>query len=357
MRTRPSRVRCSRSRRDGQAHALGQVPTWGFTDAKFQAAWSEPGSSTGTGVRVAILDTGVDATFYSPDLVGHFVASPGADIINAVNPNNPTQGVTSDPNGHGTHVAGILAANNNTQGVVGGAPGVTIVPVRVLNSSGSGAYSVVAAGILWAADRSKGNASVISMSLGGPDDGGLVGAALATVEDPANPQYTHPVVVIAAGNTGCAMPSFPAAYAGTNPYQPVSTHAGLRQVLAVSALCKPGITGSCPTASPFPADPFKLAVYSSLAWNGSGAPTGITAPGTDINSTLPWGSYGVKSGTSMATPFVAAAAALVVAHCPADTSTQVVTRLETAARDLGPAGPDKLYGFGMVDADNAVKGC
>jgi subtilisin/minor extracellular protease Epr len=59
----------------------------------------------------------------------------------------------------------------------------------------------------------------------------------------------------------------------------------------------------------------------------------------------------------MATPFVAAAAALVVAHCPADTSTGVVSRLEQSAHDLGPSGVDKLYGFGIVDADAAVESC
>jgi subtilisin family serine protease len=342
---------------DGTVHALTQTPTWGFTDATFPTAWTEPTASTGTGIRVAILDTGVDATH--PDLTGHFdLPAMMPDMVNSSDLNNPTLVPDSDPHGHGTHVSGIVAATDNTQGVVGGAPGVTLVPVRVLNSVGNGSYSNVAAGILWAADVSKGNARVISMSLGGSDDGGTVGAALATIEDPTNAQYTHPVVVIAAGNTGCATPSYPAIYAGTNPYQPVTApHTGFRQVLTVSAVCKPGTTGSCPTANPFPTDAYRLATFSSLAWNGSGAATGITAPGVEINSTWPGGTYNVLSGTSMATPFVAAAAALVFAHCSADTSTQVVARLENSADDLGPVGPDKLYGFGMLDADNAVKGC
>ena len=344
---------------DGEVHALAETPTWGFTDANFATAWTEPTATTGTGVRVAVLDTGVLAGH--PDLSGHFDATPGADFTASTT--TPTLGVTTDPNGHGTHVSGILAATaGNNAGVEGGAPGVTLVPVRVLDSSGAGSYATVAAGILWAADKTKGNARVLSMSLGGGDDGDTVGAALATIEDPANTQYTHPAVVIAAGNSGCQATSYPAAYAGPNKYEPALTKTGFAQVIAVSALCKPGTTGSCPSANPFPSDAWRLATFSSLAWNVSG--NGIAAPGTEINSTWPSGDqgvvadYNILSGTSMATPFVAAAAALVTAHCgSAETGAQVVARLEASAHDLGPAGVDKLYGSGMVDADNAVKGC
>src|SRR5207248_121438 len=127
--------------------------------------------------------------------------------------------------------------------------------------------------------------------------------------------YTHPVITVAAGNSSCTTPEFPASLGATVP-----------QVLAVSALCKVGTTSLCPSATPWPADgPYKLATYSSLAWSGSGNPSGITAPGTQINSTLPGNSYGVLSGTSMATPFVAAAAALVIAHCGPLSSTYTAT--------------------------------
>jgi serine protease len=326
---------------DGEVHALTETPTWGFTDAKFQAAWAESGSSDGTGIRVAVLDTGVLGSH--EDLTGHFDATPGADFT--VSTTTPTLGVTTDPNGHGTHVSGIVAATyNNSVGVVGGAPGVTLVPVRVLGSGGSGSYAAVAAGILWAADKTKGNASVISMSLGGGGTDPGVVAAVTTVEDLTNSNYTHPVITVAAGNSSCATPSFPASLSST-----------FAQVLAVSALCKPGTTSRCTTANPFPSDAWRLADFSSLARNGSG--NGIAAPGVGIISTWNDGAYKSLDGTSMATPFVAAGAALVVAHCPSDTAAQVVARLEASATDLGPAGVDKLYGYGMLDADNAVKGC
>ena len=330
---------------DGEVQAFAEAPTWGFLDSGFSTAWGDP-ATNGTGVRVAELDTGIDTAH--PDLTGHFDGT-GADIVLAIDKANPPV-ATTDPSssGHGTHVAGIVAASaGNGIGVAGGAPGVTLVPVRVLGSSGSGSYSDVAAGILWAADVAKGNTTVITMSLGGKSSSAAVSEAIATVGDLTNPNYTHPVITVAAGNSACTTPSFPASLAPTTP-----------QMLPVSALCKVGTTGSCPTATPWPANlPYKLATYSSRAWSGLGTPTGISAPGTEIMSTLPGGNYGKLSGTSMATPFVAAAAALVQQHCPGDTAAQVVHRLEISARDLGPVGPDSLYGYGRLDPAAAVLGC
>jgi subtilisin family serine protease len=334
---------------DGEVQALAETPTWGFTDSGFTSAWGISATNTGTGVRVAELDTGVNTTH--PDLSGHFTG-PSADIVSASDTSNPPTD-TADPStsGHGTHVAGIVAATDNEIGVVGGAPTVTVVPVRVLGTSGSGSYSDVAAGIYWAADVTKGDAQVITMSLGGKTSDPAVIQAIADVEDTNNANYTHPVITVAAGNSACTTPLFPSSLANSTP-----------QMLSVSALCKVGTTSSCPSSTPWPADlPYKLATYSSRAWSGTGTPTGISAPGTQINSTLPTTvaptGYGELSGTSMATPFVAAAAALVVQHCPSDTAAQVVSRLESSADDLGPAGVDTLYGYGKLDAAAAVASC
>ena len=341
---------------DGEVHATAQSEAWGFTDDGFRAAWAAA-SETGTGVRVAVLDTGVDATH--PDLVGHFdPVLPGLDLVNRCTNSSgvsvPTPGVTTDPNGHGTHVSGIIAAADDTQGVVGGAPGVTLVPVRVLNSAGNGSYSAVASGLLWAADKSGGNAAVISMSLGGGSDSGVVGAALATIEDPTNSSYTHPVVVIAAGNSSGSAPEFPAVYAGDNLYQPA-----LPQVLAVGALCKPGFVLAPRTSDECASTTGTIAVFSSHPWIGTGAPTGVSAPGTSILSDWPGGGTKVESGTSMATPLVAALAALVTAKCsgPAYGATQVVAHLENTATDLGVTGPDPVYGYGGIDPAAATAAC
>ena len=335
---------------DGEVHAFAETPTWGFVDSRFSTAW---GTSTGTGVRVAELDTGIDTTH--PDLTGHFTGG-SADIVSASDKANPPAD-TGDPStsGHGTHVAGILAATSNSIGVVGGAPNITLVPVRVLGSNGAGDYSDVAAGILWAADVTKGNAAVITMSLGGSTSSDVVAQAIADVENPSNANYTHPVITVAAGNSSCSTPKFPASLASSTP-----------QMLSVSALCKVGTTASCPSATPWSGDlPYKLATYSSKAWSGTGTPTGIAAPGSDIRSTVPNSAdndgtvdgYKELSGTSMATPFVAAAAALVRQHCPGDTAAQIVSRLESSADDIGPAGVDTLYGYGRLDAAAAVADC
>ena len=323
---------------DAKVHALGQTETWGFTAVGFRAAWSVPTATTGAGVRVAVLDTGVDAGH--PDLAGRVVN--GEDFVNRDGSGNPTSGATDDPNGHGTHVAGVVAADDNTIGVVGGAPGVTIVPGRVLDASGTGKFSDVAAAILWAADPAGGNARIINLSLGGPSST-VVDAAVETAEH--DPAYDHAVVVAAAGNSACSTPLSPASAPGA---------------LAVAALCQTGTPTSCPSTSPFPADPYQLATFSSRA------PDGVAAPGVKINSTFPPArdtsdgtadGYTVLSGTSMATPFVAAVAALVVAHCPSDSADAVIHRIQVSARDLGPPGHDSLYGYGAVDADNAVAGC
>jgi serine protease len=334
---------------DNEVHALDtQTETWGFTDTGFRASWTEaaPTPTSGTGIRVAVLDTGVDATH--PDVEGHFDAVPGLDLVNLCqNPATqmvPTPGVTTDPNGHGTHVSGIIAASDNGFGVVGGAPGVTLVPVRVLGTGGSGSYSDVAAGILWAADKTKGNASVISMSLGGGNDGGVISSAIATVE--SDPAYTHPVILVAAGNNSASAPEYPAVYASTYP-----------EVLPVAALCKPNFPSS--TTDRCSSSTETIASFSSHPWSGSGLQTGVSAPGVAINSTYPGGTYTTLSGTSMATPFVAALAALLVAHCPADTPSQIVARIEqvAATHDLGAPGVDTTYGYGQIDAETSVEAC
>jgi subtilisin family serine protease len=238
----------------------------------------------------------------------------------------------------------------------------------VLDANGNGSFADVAKGILWAADSSKGNASVISMSLGarsGTNDGGVVGQAIQCVEDPTNNHYTHPVFVIAAGNDGNShSPDYPAAYGGTNQFFPPSP-----QVLAVAAVCQTGTPHYCPTPGVSP-QPYQAATFSNQPWNGVGSATGVAAPGVDINSTWPYGDkdltsglpilsdYAVLSGTSMATPFVTAVAALLVAHCGStESAAQVVARIEASATDLGPPNPDTSFGWGLVNADNAVKGC
>ena len=224
-------------------HALAQTPTWGFTSVHYTNAWTVAPATKGAGIRVAVIDTGVDASH--ADLSGRVV--PGQDFVNSA------LNGTTDCNGHGTHVSGILAADDNSIGVVGGAPEATIVSVRVLDKTGSGTSSAVANGILWASDPTKGNAKVISLSLGLSQDNSVLRAAVATA-------ISRGVVVIAAaGNDNGPAPEYPAAYPG---------------VLAVAALSNP----------PNPHRHTKLG-FRSVPTSLNHAPNGVDAPGVSINST------------------------------------------------------------------------
>ncbi|MCM3749432.1 S8 family peptidase [Paenibacillus pasadenensis] len=213
--------------------------------------------TTGSGkVTIAVIDTGIDAAH--PDLAGK--------VLEGRNFSGPAQD-TADPNGHGTHVSGIAAAEiNNGVGIAGIAPGVRLLPVRVLDAEGNGKMLNIADGIRYAADR---GAQVINLSLGGPARSSTLRAAVRYAV------AKGAVVVAAAGNTGSAAPVYPAAY---------------DEVIAVGSI---GETGA---PSPFSA-------YGS--W------VDLAAPGEHIVSTYLSGSYMYSSGTSMAAPHVAGTAALL----------------------------------------------
>ncbi len=280
------------------------VNQWGVDAAGFPTAWgvghaSSQGASGGASVRVAVLDTGA---YQGHEDLGSAAVVTGLDETVLDTSGKATPGGTSDPNGHGTHVAGILGARDNTVGGVGGAPDVEIVPIRVLNASGSGSYSGVMNGIY---DAVTAGAKVISMSLGGwVYDQALQDAVTYAVD--------HGVAVVAAaGNNGTCRASYPAAMSG---------------VISVAALAKPVNPSDAPT----------LASYSQR-----GAIVDVAAPGSSIVSTVnptlydpPTTLYGQKSGTSMATPFVAAAAALLIARFPGITPCQVEATLESTAAPI-----------------------
>lgn len=277
---------------------------WDFTKIRVADAWPK---STGSGATVAVIDTGVDATH--PDLAANVLTGYDAIADNA--------GVSTDPNGHGTHVAGTIAAvTGNGAGVSGIAPDVKILPVKVLGANGSGYMSDTAEGIIWAADR---GANVINMSLGAPSKVTAVTNAISYARSKGV------VVVAAAGNdrTKGSPTNYPAADAG---------------VIGV------GATDS--------AD--RIATYST-----AGSYVDVSAPGTGIVSTYPTAlggktGYASMSGTSMATPHVAAVAALLKAYQPTLTPDQVQSALERSAVDLGAQGRDNDFGVGRIDAAAAL---
>src|SRR4051794_2783856 len=184
-----------------RVHTLGdplRSQQWALDRTSYEAAWP---AARGSGVTVAVVDTGVRASH--EDLSGGVVA--GEDFAGDANSVDPAGTGMVDPAGHGTHVAGIIAARaNNGRGIAGGAPGAKIMPVRVLDAHGSGVASDVAEGIIWAADH---GARVINVSLGGGASPGMQAAM----------QYANAkrAVVLAAAGNGYQQgnsPTYPAAY-------------------------------------------------------------------------------------------------------------------------------------------------
>ncbi|GGQ49714.1 S8 family serine peptidase [Couchioplanes azureus] len=274
---------------------------WDFAKLRIATAWQR---STGAGVTVAVVDSGVEAGH--PDLGGRVL--PGIDLV------ADTSGTSADPNGHGTHVAGTIAAvTGNGVGVSAIAPDARILPVRALDAQGNGAMSDVAAGIVYATDR---GAQVINLSLGSTSQVASVSNAVAYAR-------AHGVVVVAAAGNSRSAGS------------PVSWPAADEGVIAV--------------ASTDSADQ-----YSSFS--NQGGYVDVAAPGSGILSTVPVaaGGYGRMSGTSMAAPHVAAVAALLKGAAAALTPDAVEQALTGTATDLGTAGHDPDYGFGRIDPVEAL---
>ncbi len=263
-------------------------------------AWT---TTTGTGVTVAVLDTGMYAAHQ--DLASVSVTSPRNEIDNNANP--------VDDNGHGTHVIGeIAAATDNGKGIAGIAPGVTIMPIKVLDATGRGDFSDLLDGI---DDARMHGASVISMSLSGT----MSSSSAAALQPTIDAAYAAGITMVAAaGNSGDSTVGYPCAF---------------NHVLCVAAT-----------------DNSDARAYFSV----HNQYVDIAAPGVLILSTLSSGGYGRMSGTSMSTPHVAAVAALVRSAHPAETVNQVDAALLTTAVDLGTAGRDDNFGWGRVDAAAAV---
>jgi subtilisin family serine protease len=273
------------------------------------AVWTSCMTLNGTGVTVAIIDTGADLNH--PDLKPNLIA--GYDYVDG-------DTTPQDGNGHGTNVAGIAAAALNRIGVSGVAPSAKILPVRVLDDQGSGYTSDVAAGVTFAADR----AQVLNLSLGSVYPN-------TTLQNAINYAVNTKgrLVVAASGNCGDSYYSFNNCNYMNQPSYP----GAYSNVLAVGATDN----------------------YDDHAsFSTSGSYVDVAAPGVEIYNTFIPNSYGAESGTSQATPHVAGLAALIWAKYPTYTAAQVWNRITTTAVDLGATGRDNVFGAGRIDAKQAL---
>ena len=260
-------------------------------------AWDiSTGSSS---IIIAVVDTGV--SFSHTDLSGKCLT--GYDFVNE-------DSDASDDNGHGTMVSGIIGAStNNSTGIAGAAWNCSILPVKVLDSEGSGYYSDLVEGIIYAADQ---GAKVINLSLGGS------GTSIA-LENAINYAYNKGTVIVAsAGNSNGAV-EYPAACSN---------------VIGVAAVDNSD-------------------VKSSYSCYGSGV--SFTAPGNSVYSTYYGGGYVSGSGTSFSAPFVSSLAALILDRDSGLSKDEVVNIMKAGAVDLGTSGWDQYYGYGRIDFYNSLK--
>ena len=292
--------------------------------------------NTGQGVKMAVIDTGIDYIHNDPDdvpyvvdpeFLGNYVG--GYDFFN--NDDDPM-----DDNGHGTHVAGIIAAEHNGYLVTGVAPGVELYALKILSAAGEGEYSGLIAALGWAVDN---DIDVVNMSLGGHEVSAALQAAVTAAYD------AGVTMVAASGNInlldwmeifyGCPV-VYPAAY---------------DEVIAVS----------------FTGEDDRLTGYSC-----TGPQVDLAAPGDNIYSTVPTGDcmfctpygYNAASGTSMASPHVAGVAALILSHGIADDGDGLLAddvKAHLCANTSPAAGMTTTdprypnwYGCGIVDADKAL---
>ncbi len=317
-----------------------QVTPWGVDYVNAPLVWSSFGVTgyvdlNGDGdseIEVAIIDSGVDQDH--PDLYANIkwgIAVQNGRISSRYN----------DLNGHGTHVTGTVAALNNDIGVVGVAPDVEVYMVKALGASGSGTWSDLIIAIDLAVKGPDGviDADGDGVIVGDPDDDApeVISMSLGGSSPPTElhdiiiAAYNWNITIVAAaGNEGADIPSYPAAYP---------------EVIAVGAINS----------------------TEGVPWWSNRNPE-VTAPGVDILSTYPDDTYETLSGTSMATPHVSATVALMQAARLAnnldplppgtenDTDTSTIRGiLHVTAKDLGSTGYDPDYGYGTIDAYEAVR--
>jgi subtilisin len=285
---------------------------WGVSHIGSEAAHGE--NLKGAGVKVAVIDTGID--YNHPDLMGNYVGGTNTAYPDDDDPFDDSY------NSHGTHVAGVTAAELNGEGVVGVAPEASLYAVKALDGGGVGLVSWIIAGLDWAVAN---HMDIVNMSLGADIHSQAFADACAAAYEAGI------LLVAAAGNTYGGEVLYPARFGS---------------VIAVGATYMDDTVTSMSPVGP---------------------EVELVAPGSGINSTVSLYSYptlySTLSGTSQASPHVAGVAALVLAAGVEDLNGDGVANhqdvrihLQATALDLGEPGEDDTYGHGLVSADIAVLG-
>lgn len=290
--------------------------SWGVDRIDAEKAWIYPGTpNKGAGIHVTIIDTGIDKDH--PDLEANIAGGmnfvPGKGKNKSVDPD-----AWDDDHGHGSHCAGIVAADDNGFGVVGVAPDASLYGVKVLDSRGRGKASDFIAGLEWSVDGPDGwhgnedDAEIISISLR------MSNTATESVTDACDAAYAAGLLLVKS--------------AGNSSGGGVTSPGHLPSVAAVSAI-----------------DEFdNIASFSSI-----GPEVELAAPGVDVYSTYKKGGYTFMSGTSMACPHVSGAAALVWATKYYVSGSGVRLQLHGTAEPLDGLNSDQ-QGNGLVDAEAAL---
>jgi subtilisin len=270
----------------------------GVKQVKAPEVWD---TSMGKGIRVAVLDTGID--FNHPDLKPNYVG--GVSFVKGA----PTP---MDDHYHGTHCAGTIAAARNGAGVVGVAPQASLYAVKVLDKNANGLFSSSIAGVDWCM---RNNIQIINMSLG-------CDSVPTAVELICNAAWSSGLLIVAGAGNQDGNPVPPQQ---SNVFYP----ARYKNVMAVSSV-----------------DSNDVIAPNS----GRGPEVDLCAPGVNILSTMPNGGYGTLSGTSAACPHVAGVAALIWGAHPSSRNEEIWNLMASTADDLGIPGPDSKYGYGRVNA-------
>ena len=288
--------------KDIPIEALGQITDWGIERTNTAEMWNE--GYTGENIKVAVIDTGIAKNHEDLSVAG------GVSFVS----NAPTY---DDDNGHGTHVAGIIAAKDNDKGVVGVAPNVDLYAVKVLDKEGKGFLSDLIAGVEWSITN---EIDIINFSLAMTEGSQILQRVIEKA------QAEQILMVAAAGNSGDRFGrgdtvEYPARY---------------DEVIAVSAIASNN----------------RRANFSA-----TGPTVELAAPGVNIYSTYLNNRYTTMDGTSMAAPFVAGHLALLMEAYPCLSTAELRETVQTNALDLGATGRDTHYGYGLVQGQTLSVKC